>query len=85
MKDFICRHNRNTSLFMSSVTLICRFINSISVECLQEVAVSGSRGKRVNDGEGSGTRPKASKKDLSMNDIEQAVRNGRVILVISIQ
>lgn len=49
------------------------------------MAVSGSRAKRANDGEASGARPKASKKDLSMNDIEQAIRNGRVSSLIPIQ
>lgn len=32
--------------------------------------------KRVNDGETLGTRAKASK--LSPNDVEEAIRNGRV-------
>lgn len=36
--------------------------------------------KRANTGDANaGGRPKASKKDLSQNDIEQAIRNGRVI------
>lgn len=34
--------------------------------------------KRAGDGDAGG-RPKASKKDLTQSDIEQAIRNGRVI------
>lgn len=35
--------------------------------------------KRANTGDANaGGRPKASKKDLSQNDVEQAIRNGQV-------
>lgn len=42
----------------------------------QDPIAGGS--KRAGDADG-GSRPKASKKDLTQNDIEQAIRNGRVI------
>lgn len=49
----------------------------LSFSGLQQDPVAGAS-KRVGDADGGG-RPKASKKDLTQNDIEQAIRNGRVI------
>lgn len=46
---------------------------------IKEDAPSGSRAKRANDnGDGDAARAKAPKKDLSMTEIEQALRNQRV-------
>lgn len=45
----------------------------------QDPLAGSSTGKRANGGDTvGGGRAKASKKDLSQNDIEQAIRNGRV-------
>lgn len=48
----------------------------IEFPCLQDPLAGAS--KRTNAGDAA-SRPKASKKDLTQNDIEQAIRNGRVI------
>lgn len=49
-------------------------------DILQEDIASSSRGKRGSDGKTGGSRAKSSKKDLTPNDVEDAIRNGRVIL-----
>lgn len=46
--------------------------------CSQDPLTGASKRANAGDSAGAG-RAKASKKDLSQSDIEQAIRNGRVI------